>query len=64
MEEVLEEEPQVKGGVLMDRAEALIMDEREFQRTLKWGQTVKSKILASSERCKNTTNTHTNTLSR
>jgi len=38
IEEVPDEGPQVRGGVLADRAELLLMDEIEFQRTLKWGQ--------------------------
>ena len=38
IEEVPDEEPQVRGGVLADGAELLIMDEVEFQRTLKRGQ--------------------------
>ena len=40
MEEVLDKEPQVKGGVVMDGVEVLLMDEGEFQRTLKWEQVV------------------------
>jgi len=35
IEEVPDEEPQVRGGVLADGAESLLMDEIEFQRTLK-----------------------------
>jgi len=38
IEEVPDEGPQVRGGVLADRAESLFMDKIEFQRTLKQGQ--------------------------
>ena len=38
MEEVPDEEPQVRGGVLDEGAGALLMANEEYRSTLKWGQ--------------------------